>query len=221
MRILALSDIHGQFDRFAASSLPEADIVLICGDFTNLGIRRPVEVAYAEQWMRAMAAHYPQVLYVMGNHDLGMSNAYFEREGIPIQNITRLVTVQGGLRFVGADQSPCFDLPELALDWERMTPDADVDAAYFASLEAADIVVSHCPPFGFLDEYRRPDSGDHLGSPGLRRYIERVQPLLVVCGHIHEGSGEAMLGRTRILNVARRYQLVEVESAPISPAPAL
>jgi uncharacterized protein len=211
MKLLALSDIHGQFDRFSPPSLPEADISLVCGDFTNLGIRRTYEVALAEQWMDQMAARYPQVLYVMGNHDLGLPNSYFEREGRAIQNITRVVTVQGGLRFVGADLSPCFDLPGLAEDWERMTADADVDAAYFDTLEAADIVVSHCPPLGLLDEYRRPGSGEHLGSPGLRRYIERVQPRLVVCGHIHEGSGEAMLGNTRLLNVARRYQMVEVD----------
>lgn len=209
MKILAISDIHGQFDRFAPPSLPEADVALICGDFTNLGIHRPQEVAAAERWMTQMAARFPQVLYVLGNHDLGLPNAYFEREGLAIRNIARRVVTLGGLRIVGADLSPCFDLPQLADEWERMTADPDVDSAYFDSLEAGDILVSHCPPLGLRDEFRQPGSGAHLGSPGLRRYIERIQPRLVACGHIHEGSGEAILGNTRVLNVARRWQLMD------------
>jgi uncharacterized protein len=219
MKILCISDIHGQFGDFVPPLLPEADLALICGDFTNLGIRLPLEVAAAKRWMAQLAARYPRVLYVLGNHDLGLKDPCFEGEGPGIQNVVRKVTIYGDYRIVGADLSPCFDVPEMADDWERMTPREDVDAAYFDSLEAADIVISHCPPFGLLDEYRRPDSHPqdagtrHLGSPGLRRYIKRVQPLLVVCGHIHEGSGEAMVGKTRILNVARRYQLVEIEGS--------
>lgn len=209
MKLLAISDIHGQFRDFSPLSLPEADLALVCGDLTNLGIRRPVEVAAAEQWMEQMAARYPETLYVLGNHDLGLHNAYFEREGRAVRNVTRKVIMTQDLSIVGADLSPCFDVPELAHDWERMTPDTEADAAYFDSLPVADIVVSHCPPLGLLDEFHRPGSGRYLGSPGLRQYIERVEPLLVVCGHIHEGSGEAMLGKTRILNVARRFQVVE------------
>lgn len=211
MKLLALSDIHGQFDLFSPVSLPEAETVLVGGDITNLGTRRPSEVALAERWVQQMAERYPQVLYVLGNHDLGLPNAYFEREGLAVHNIAGKVVVHGGWRIVGADLSPCFNLPEMATYWERMTADPGVDATYFDALPAADIVVSHCPPFGIRDEFRQPGSGDHLGSPGLRRYIERVEPQLVVCGHIHEGTGEAMLGGTRIINVARRYQLLEVD----------
>jgi Icc-related predicted phosphoesterase len=216
MKLLTISDIHGQFGSFPLPSFPDADLALVCGDFTNKGIHRPFEVAAAEQWTKQMAVRYPKVLYVMGNHDLGLPNAYFERDGLAIQNIARKVTVLSGRRFVGADLSPCFDLPELAEDWERMTADTDVDAAYFDSLPMADIVVSHCPPLGVLDEFRRPGSGHHLGSPGLRRYIETVKPLLVVCGHIHEGSGEAMIGDTCVVNVARRCQLLEIPDGSLS-----
>lgn len=220
MKLLIMSDIHGQFCDFAPSSLPEADAVLISGDITNLGMRRMAEVALAEQWMTELAARYSHVLYVLGNHDLSLTNAYFERVGPTVQNIVqRTVTVEahsetnGRLyHFVGADLSPCFDLPDLARTWERMTADVDMDAAYFDALPTTtDVVVSHCPPFGLLDEFRNPGIGHHLGSPGLRRYIEKNQPRLVVCGHIHEGSGEAMLGDTWIINVARRHQLIEID----------
>jgi len=210
MKLLTISDIHGHFNNFPPQSLPEADVVLICGDFTNEGVYLPPEVNKAQQWIQHMAARYPQVLYILGNHDLAMQNDCFEQEGQAIQNIAHKVTMLEGRRFVGADLSPCFDLPNLAEEWERMTADATVDAAYFDTLPPADIVVSHCPPFGLLDEFRHPGSGWHLGSPGLRRYIEKVQPLLVVFGHIHEGSGETRIGNTQVVNVAQRYQLVEI-----------
>lgn len=211
MKLLAISDIHGQFANFPPQSLPNADVLVVCGDFTNEGIHLSHEVDFAKQWMKQMAARYPQVLYVLGNHDLGMPNPCFEQEGLPIQNIAGKMEMWANYRLVGADLSPCFDLPTLAEDWERMTADPKMDSAYYEALPPADIVVSHCPPFGLRDEFRRPGSGHHLGSPGLRRYIVKNQPLIVVCGHIHEGSGETISGNTRVVNVARRYQLLEID----------
>ena len=57
---------------------------------------------------------------------------------------------------------------------------------------------SHNPPKDTnLD---RTDSGAHVGSAGIRKFIEDCQPLLVVSGHIHESRGVDKIGRTRLVN---------------------
>jgi len=69
----------------------------------------------------------------------------------------------------------------------------------------------HAPPYntpldqtgpqGHYDGLRRPD---HIGSSAIRRFIERVHPHLVVCGHCHEavvlGSYKAIVGETPCIN---------------------
>lgn len=76
------------------------------------------------------------------------------------------------------------------------------------------VVLSHVPPRDCkLD---RTFLGRHVGSQALRRFIDRVQPDLVVCGHIHEGRGLDRIGRTWILNCGSAaggsYGLMEITS---------
>jgi hypothetical protein len=74
------------------------------------------------------------------------------------------------------------------------------------------ILCPHAPPHGTACDRLR--SGQHVGSPALRSLVEREQPDLVVCGHIHESRGEDTIGRTRVVNpgpvAAGHYALVEV-----------
>jgi uncharacterized protein len=57
-------------------------------------------------------------------------------------------------------------------------------------------------------------SGEHVGSAVIRAFVEREQPDLVLCGHIHESRGTDTIGRARIANPrpasAGHYALVEV-----------
>ncbi len=42
--------------------------------------------------------------------------------------------------------------------------------------------------------------GEHLGSNIVRYLIEKYQPLMCVAGHIHEGQGKQMIGKTLCVN---------------------
>jgi Icc-related predicted phosphoesterase len=44
-----------------------------------------------------------------------------------------------------------------------------------------------------------------VGSPAVRRLIERVQPLVTLHGHIHEAPGHTRLGRTLCINPGSEY----------------
>ena len=48
----------------------------------------------------------------------------------------------------------------------------------------AQIWASHGPMFDTIADRIR--SGDHVGSVGMRRAFEELQPNLIISGHIHE-----------------------------------
>ncbi len=75
----------------------------------------------------------------------------------------------------------------------------------------------HAPPFGVgIDEAPALDENMNLvgggralrpvGSPSIRAAIERVQPVLGLHGHIHEGKGAARIGSTLVLNPGSSYE---------------
>ncbi|KAI0471960.1 calcineurin-like phosphoesterase [Xylariaceae sp. FL0804] len=51
----------------------------------------------------------------------------------------------------------------------------------------ADVVITHGPPRGHLDE--RGDRRGAAGCEALRRALWRVRPRLALCGHVHDGRG--------------------------------
>ncbi|MHA1302060.1 MAG: metallophosphoesterase family protein, partial [Candidatus Helarchaeota archaeon] len=60
------------------------------------------------------------------------------------------------------------------------------------------IYIMHSPPFNCkLDTVY---DGRIVGSIDIRKFIEKNQPYLVLCGHIHEGGGTSYIGKTRCMN---------------------
>jgi Icc-related predicted phosphoesterase len=209
MRILAISDIHDDFDRFAPETLPDADLCVVAGDLTNYGIRRPLQLAAALRWIMQMGQQIP-TLWIPGNHDIGVTSNTFSYQDDVTCILNETVSVNG-LTFRGVSLSPCYTLPELAEMWDYMTVDEDAERAAYA-FERVDIVVSHTPPYGILDSGAWvPGRGqENYGSQALADYIARHAPRLVICGHVHEGRGHARVGATDVYNVAQSAQLIEI-----------
>jgi Icc-related predicted phosphoesterase len=80
------------------------------------------------------------------------------------------------------------------------------------------IAIIHVPPIGSgLDTC--PDLDKNLkiitqggqvvmksaGSPAVRAFIEKVQPMLTLHGHIHESPGHVRNGRTLMINAGSEY----------------
>ena len=60
-----------------------------------------------------------------------------------------------------------------------------------------DIAVVHQPPYGYFDLLR---SYGHLGSIGIRDFIDQLSPQVVLCGHMHENWGVLCADRTVVIN---------------------
>jgi Icc-related predicted phosphoesterase len=66
------------------------------------------------------------------------------------------------------------------------------------------VVIAHSPLFGKRDKLV---SGKFVGSRKLGMEIEKLQPMLYLCGHIHEAYGDDKLNDTTILNCASSYEI--------------
>jgi Icc-related predicted phosphoesterase len=209
MRIAFVVDVHDRFDEVprALEAIGPVDVLVVGGDLTNAGTPEDAERAIG-LW-RPLA---PRLLAVAGNMDSPAIDDRLVALGVSIDG--RGVIVDG-VGLFGASASPPtpFRTPHEVPD-ETLADSAQAGLDDVASAPLK-IFVPHSPPYGTVCDLLR--SGEHVGSRSLRTFIEREQPDLVLCGHVHEARGEDRLERSRIVNpgpaLAGHYAVVEVGEA--------
>jgi hypothetical protein len=209
MRIAYVVDVH---DRFAAVEAAIArtgpvDVLVVGGDITTAG--SPADAERAIGLWRPLA---PRLLAVAGNMDSPGIDARLVELGVSIDG--RGADVGGvGLHGVSASAFTPLDTPHELPD-EELGRRAEAGHADVASCRVR-IFCPHSPPFDTACDRLR--SGTHVGSAAIRAFVEREQPDLVLCGHIHESRGEDAIGRSKIVNpgpvASGHYALVEVSES--------
>jgi Icc-related predicted phosphoesterase len=206
MRLAYVVDVH---DRFEAVSLALAeigpiDVLVVGGDLTNLGTPAAVTRAI-ESWQ----LEAPQLLAVAGNMDSPAIDARLVELGVSLDGRGVVIGELGLAGVSAAPHSPLhtpYELPDSELGRRAEIGLAAVRASRVR------IFCPHAPPQGTACDLLR--SGEHVGSPTLRAIVEREQPDLVLCGHIHESRGEDMIGVTRVVNpgpvASGHYAVVDV-----------
>lgn len=188
MKILAFSDLHraAPAARQLVAASQEADLVIAAGDFTN----HRKDLAGAMALLDGLRA---PVVMVPGNNESEAELRAAAPKGAVVLH-GESVEIEG-LRVFGLG----YAVPETPFkDWS-----CDLNEAQAASLLAAchdvDVLISHSPPKGVVDVT---SEGVSLGSTAVLKAIHRVQPPLVLCGHIHDSWGaRATVGATRIANL--------------------
>lgn len=204
MRIIALADVHGRFAAVAEvlRRTAPADVAVIAGDLTHGGLPADVERAIA-LWRPLV----PRLFAVAGNMDSAAIDAALERLGVSLNGCCQRV---GPVGFFGCSGAPVgigtpYELPESELA-------ARAERGWAQAQGAAQLVfVPHAPPRGAVD---RTSTGKAVGSTAVRALVDRVQPALVLCGHIHEARGTARLGGSWVVNcgaaAAGHYAVIEL-----------
>ena len=189
MRIYAVADIHGKFEKIAkikdVISQKNPDILVIAGDITNyFSPLKTLELL--------KDIHIP-ILAIRGNSDLKRVEGLLQDQ----KNITLLnhipVTYQD-IPFLGLNGT--IPLPFLSKIRFRETHFFD---RLKSSITAETILVVHPPPRGVCDKVGNRFSA---GSIGLRTFIGNYPPLMMLCGHIHEQAGYQFLKNTLVVNCA-------------------
>lgn len=191
MRLLAAADVHSSLDRFSRilDAAGPIDVILLAGDLTNFGSARD-----AEAIVRMAGAEGARVLAVAGNCDSASIDAHLAELGVSL--FRRGVAVDG-VGFVGLSAMPPWQRTMYHFSEKELADALETGRRQLAGAERL-VVLSHCPPHDTRVD--RTMFGRHFGSTALRAFVERVEPELVVCGHIHEARGVDRLGRTTVVN---------------------
>lgn len=189
MRLLLFSDLHASKTYLEAivSKAKDADILIGAGDFavSHSGLGDSIDIL--------KQIDKPAVL-VPGNNETFdelhrackvWSSAYvLHGTSVNVSGIT-FFGIGGGI--------PATPFGSWSYDFTEKQVEQ-----LLISCPSRSVLIMHSPPFGTVDTT---SSLRHLGSTALRDAIVRLEPKLVVCGHIHASCGQTeMLGITPVVN---------------------
>jgi Icc-related predicted phosphoesterase len=188
--VTIISDTHL---RHREIDLPGGDLLIHCGDMFDLFNETGSEVPEIDEWFGRQK--YGRILCTGGNHDRKLESILARRPQ-PFRNAHFLkheaVEIRG-LKIFGTPWVP--DLPTHAFH-KRQSALAELWARIPSDL---DILVTHTPPKGILDESSR---GRSLGCPALAHEMQRLSPRLHCFGHIHASAGQQRMGETLFINAS-------------------
>ncbi|MBI5685749.1 MAG: metallophosphoesterase family protein [Verrucomicrobia bacterium] len=206
MKIIYVVDVHENYAAVtkAVTAAGTSDLLIVGGDITTAGTVD--EAASAVEAWRPLAT---RLLAVAGNMDSAAIDARLAALGVAIDG--RGVAI-GDVGFFGVSAGPKSPLhTPYEITEEQIAERIETGFAEVKNCRVK-IFCPHAPPKDTACD--RIHSGLHVGSTAVRAFIEREQPDLVLCGHIHESRGEDCIGKTRVANPgpvsAGHHAVVEV-----------
>ena len=191
--VIIISDTHGKHKKLI--NLPQADIIIHCGDFTTVG--REHEVRNFMKWYSDLN-QYTHKIIIAGNHDmLYEENGFLAKKLVP-KNVVYLedsgIEIEG-INFWGTPVSKPFG------NWAFNHPEEKLLKHWQVVPENTDVLITHTPPYLILDYVYWKRS--HEGSPALyKEVMERIKPVLHCFGNIHGGYGIKVIENTTFINAS-------------------
>ena len=199
-RIFSAGDIHG--DTRLAEKLAEeakdkhADLVVLCGDLT-----------FAERSTDNIIGPFKKrnlkVLLIPGNHET-MATADFLAQVYDVKNLHGYSVRYKDIGIFGAGGA------NIGVNQLSEKELYDMLKKGFDTIKYLDtkIMITHVHPSGTIMEKM---SNFIPGSSGVRRAVEKFQPDILLCSHVHEAEGlEEKIGKTKVINVGKRGKIIDI-----------
>ena len=190
MKIVIISDTH---NKHKGVKIPEGDVIIHAGDMSSMG--RHHEIRNFCDWL--MKLDFKHKIIVPGNHDFfferNLDNMIRDAVPEPIKYLINEYVEIDGIKIWGSPITPKF------CDWAYMMDDDLIGEHWKKIPEGIDILVTHGPPYGILDNCR---NGQRVGCKKLLDRIKIVKPKYHIFGHIHDGYGIETHGETTFINVS-------------------
>ena len=214
MKITFISDTHTYMydSNYKELILPEGDILCFTGDIMSSG-HNEGELIHFLKWFSKQPFTYK--IFIAGNHDRLLEDkrpltdeiiSRYQKDGVVYLNNTSFEV--GDIKFYGCPHQPYFG------GWAFNVPDYDKLIHIYQMIpEDTDVLLTHCPPYGILDQshrpnYSNPTGEEHLGSMELKEVLTTksqfgVMPRVIAFGHIHGDGGKQMqIGDTLYVNAS-------------------
>jgi len=205
-KIVCLSDTHNYSQQIV---VPDGDILIHAGDATIQGSIQ--EIVLFNHWFRNLP--HAHKIFVAGNHDwLFETNNHYARTLLDssIHYLQDSSIEIGGLKIYGSPWQPRF------FDWAfNLMRGAELAEKWKLIPEDTDILITHGPPFGILDEVPRQDFIENTGCEELRKRVETIKPKLHIFGHIHCGYGTTEKFGVKFVNASNCDESYEPTNAPV------
>lgn len=183
MRFLLISDLHENIDAFEWINALEdqVDEVLFLGDVSNC--------ADDDEAIEILKRFKKNVYFIPGNLD--MRTLPEAADGV-VRNVHGKAFKIGGIKFaaLGGSNPTIFDTP-FELSEEEIERKLDP-----ISSEGM-VLMTHAPSYGILDQI---PTGLSVGSPAVKKIVDKYHPIAALSGHIHEAYGIKEIGGTLFVN---------------------
>lgn len=189
MKITCIADLHGFYPE-----LPGGDLLIVAGDLTSL--HTEAEHFEFNEWLENQ--EYKKIILVAGNHDTWIEKnecaGFADYDGQKVEYLCDSGTEFEGLKIWGSPYTASFK--GIHSKCMAFTIHIGCDTDYWLDEhwqqipEDIDILITHGPPFGILDETLR---GECVGSKSLLIKSLEVAPRLHAYGHIHEQGGKQFI----------------------------
>lgn len=192
MKWIALGDIHQSLS--FVSLIPEInklDGIIITGDITNNSPQGTVEKIWT-----TIYDQNPNILAQIGNMDRADITEFLKSKNSNLHLETRELAKGIKIMGVGYSVPTPFGTPSEVSE-EQLGQWLEETYAKIGDYDQLILAVHDSPYNTKLDIL---STGQHVGSRSVRTFIEKVQPDIVVSGHIHESSGEDFIGSSHIFN---------------------
>mmetsp|Transcript_16348 Transcript_16348/g.42125 ORF Transcript_16348/g.42125 Transcript_16348/m.42125 type:complete len:213 (-) Transcript_16348:188-826(-) len=200
VRVVVISDTHNGHRQL---DVPDGDLLIHCGDMTNRG--SAPELREVDAWLGSLP--HKHKLVICGNMDQRMeslasaearqsflpSARYLEDEAVEVE----------GLKVYGSPFTPKF------CGAFQLRSEDEAREKWAAIPDGLDILVTHGPPQGILDNVRR---DVHAGCVALMDRVRDAKPRYHLFGHIHEQGGHQVEeGGTTFVNAAQHVMVLDFE----------
>ncbi len=203
MRLIGCGDIHmTPANLVKIDGIDMADLLIVNGDLTNYGKRGDAKTV-----LEQILTIIPHIAAQVGNLDHFEINDYLEGLEMNMHNQARIFEGTVCLIGIGGSNPTPFKTPtefsekeleEIAHQGFSQAEEMLELAEQLHNHHIPTIFVSHTPPIN--TNVDKISSGAHVGSAAIRKIIEKYQPELCLCGHIHEAAGIDKIGKTPIFN---------------------
>ena len=209
-KIVCLSDTHNCNEQI---DVPGGDILIHSGDATINGTEREVESFL--NWFSSLP--HKHKIFVAGNHDW-----LYETDN----KLARILTAKFNIKYL---QDSFIEIEELKIygspwqprffDWAfNLNRGAQLAEKWELIPDDTDVLITHGPPNGILDEVPRKYGTENTGCEELRKKVEQLSVKnlkLHIFGHIHCGYGRTDKFGVKFINASNCDESYQPTQKPI------